>query len=49
MSQDILQTSSAAYKIAPFKRHVKCHCLKSASIVADIVKCKVPRRGEECV
>lgn len=49
MSKDILPTSSVAHKIAPFKKksHVKCHCLKSASITADIVKCKVPGGGEE--
>ena len=37
----ILPRPSANHKIAVFKSHVKCHCPKSASINADIVKCKV--------
>lgn len=45
LSKDILPRSPAALRTAPFKRHVKCHCLKSASITADIVKRKVPYKG----
>lgn len=43
-----LVTPSAPRKIALFKSYIKCHCLKSASINADIVKCKVPHKGEGC-
>ncbi len=42
-------TPLAPHKTAPFKRRVKCHCLKQASITADIVKCKAAHEGEEGV